>query len=122
MKKIIFLITMALVAIITIRCKEDAEIPALKFDIDVTTDATISERGINDESVIKFDLKTDYDYAAAPLSYKVSYENIGILKLNGEELNKDTTYKLNKPELTLSYFARKQGNTPLKYISLMIKG
>ena len=114
MKKIIFLITMALVAIITIRCKEDAEIPALKFDIDVTTDATISERGINDESVIKFDLKTDYDYAAAPLSYKVSYENIGILKLNGEELNKDTTYKLNKPELTLSYFGKEAGKHTIK--------
>ena len=41
MKKIIFLIAIVLVAIITIRCKEDAEIPALKFDIDVTTDATI---------------------------------------------------------------------------------
>ena len=114
MKKIIFLIAMALVAIITIRCKEDAEIPALKFDIDVKTDATISERGINDESVIKFDLKTDYDYAAAPLSYKVSYENIGILKLNGEELNKDTTYKLNKPELTLSYFGKEAGKHTIK--------
>lgn len=114
MKKIIFLIAMALVAIITIRCKEDAEIPALKFDIDVTTDATISERGINDESVIKFDLKTDYDYAAAPLLYKVSYENIGILKLNGEELNKDTTYKLNKPELTLSYFGKEAGKHTIK--------
>ena len=114
MKKIIFLIAIVLVAIITIRCKEDAEIPALKFDIDVKTDATISERGINDESVIKFDLKTDYDYAAAPLSYKVSYENIGILKLNGEELNKDTTYKLNKPELTLSYFGKEAGKHTIK--------
>lgn len=114
MKKIIFLIAMALVAIITIRCKEDAEIPALKFDIDVTTDATISERGINDESVIKFDLKTDYDYAAAPLLYKVSYENIGILKLNGEELNKDTTYKLNKPELTLSYIGKEAAKHTIK--------
>lgn len=114
MKKIIFLIAIVLVAIITIRCKEDAEIPALKFDIDVKTDATISEKGINDESVIKFDLKTDYDYAAAPLSYKVSYENIGILKLNGEELNKDTTYKLNKPELTLSYFGKEAGKHTIK--------
>ena len=114
MKKIIFLIAIVLVAIITIRCKEDAEIPALKFDIDVTTDATISEKGINDESVIKFDLKTDYDYAAAPLLYKVSYENIGILKLNGEELNKDTTYKLNKPELTLSYFGKEAGKHTIK--------
>ena len=114
MKKIIFLIAIVLVAIITIRCKEDAEIPALKFDIDVTTDATISERGINDESVIKFDLKTDYDYTAAPLSYKVSYENIGILKLNGEELNKDTTYKLDKPELTLSYVGKEAGKHTIK--------
>lgn len=114
MKKIIFLIAIVLVAIITIRCKEDAEIPALKFDIDVKTDATISEKGINDESVIKFDLKTDYDYTAAPLSYKVSYENIGILKLNGEELNKDTTYKLDKPELTLSYVGKEAGKHTIK--------
>ena len=114
MKKTIFLLAMTLIALITIRCKKDADIPALNFEIDVKTDATISEKGINDESVIKFDMKTDYDYVAAPLSYKVDYSNIGILKHEGNELNKDTTYKLDKPEFTLTYIGKEPGKHNIK--------
>lgn len=114
MKKIIFLIAIVLVAIITIRCKEDAEIPALKFDIDASTDKTLTERGLNDNAIIKFDFKTEYDYTTAPLSYKIDYDKQGILKLGDEELKKDTTYKLDKPELTLSYVGKEAKKHTIK--------
>lgn len=110
MKRIIFLF----VAIFIAACREDAEVPALKFDINASTDKTLTERGLNDNAIIKFDFKTEYDYTAAPLSYKIDYDKQGILKLGDEELKKDTTYKLEKPELTLSYVGKEAGKHTIK--------
>lgn len=105
MKRIIFLF----VAIFIVACKKDAETPALKFDVTTYTDKTLTERGLNDSAIIKFNFKIEYDYAAAPLSYKIDYDKQGVLKLGDEELIKYTTYKLDKPELTLSYIGKEVG-------------
>ena len=122
MKKTIFLIAMALIAIITIRCKEDAEIPALKFEINASTDETLTERGVNDNAVINFEFKADYDYATAPLSFKIDYDKQGVLKLGNEELTKDTTYNLEKPELSLSYVGKEEGKHTIKVYFFNDKG
>lgn len=103
MKRIIFLF----VAIFIAGCRKDAEIPA--FDVTAYTDKILTERGLNDNAIIKFDFKIEYDYAAAPLSYKIDYDKQGVLKLGDEELIKYTTYKLDKPELTLSYIGKEVG-------------
>lgn len=105
MKRIIFLF----VAIFIAACKKDAETPALKFDVTAYTDKTLTERGLNDSAIIKFSFKIEYDYATAPLSYKIDYDKQGVLKLGDEELIKYTTYKLDKPELTLSYIGKEVG-------------
>ena len=122
MKKTIFLIAMALIAIVAIRCKEDAEIPALKFEINASTDETLTERGVNDNAVINFEFKADYDYATAPLSFKIDYDKQGILKLGNEELTKDTTYNLDKPELSLSYVGKEEGKHTIKVYFFNDKG
>ena len=122
MKKTIFLIAMALIAIVAIRCKEEAEIPALKFEINASTDETLTERGVNDNAVINFEFKADYDYATAPLSFKIDYDKQGILKLGNEELTKDTTYNLDKPELSLSYVGKEEGKHTIKVYFFNDKG
>lgn len=116
MKKSLFLL-FAVLGVLINSCREDGkwnDNDPEGFGYSIERDTDFIEKAVGESNILKFNIKTKYNFVSVPIKIKYTSSLKGILKLGDRDLEPNKEYELKEENNNLEYVGQVAGEHLLK--------